>query len=142
MKANHWRHLFLLVLIFGLVAPSYPADNGAAPPLKLVAYYFHATQRCVTCMAIERYSKEAVQTKFGEPLKAGVIEWQVVDVEQPKNRHFIQDYRLVTSSLVLVKFNNGKRGEWRTLDKTWTLVRKKADFLQYVQSNVATFLGN
>jgi len=142
LKAKHWRCLFLLVLIFGVVAPSYPADNGAASPLKLVAYYFHATQRCATCLAIESYSKEALQAKFSEQLKAGVIDWQVVDVEQVKNRHFIQDYQLVTSSLVLVSVSNGKKGKWRTLAMTWNLVRKKGDFLQYVQSNVETFLGN
>ena len=142
MKEKYWRHLFLLVLVFGLIVPSYPADNGAASPLKLVAYYFHATQRCATCMAIETYSKEALQARYGDALRKGIIEWRVVDVEQPQNRHFIQDYRLYTSSLVLVKFYNGKKGESRTLDKTWNLVRTKTDFLQYVQSNVATFLGN
>ncbi len=142
MKARFWRLLLLLVLVFGLIAPSYTADNGAASPLKLVAYYFHATQRCVTCMAIESYSKEALQAKYGDALRKGIIEWRVVDVEQPKNRHFAQDYRLYTSSLVLVKFNNGKQGQWRTLDKTWDLVRKKGEFIQYVQSNVATLLGN
>jgi hypothetical protein len=132
----------LLLLVFGLIAPSYTADNGAASPLKLVAYYFHATQRCATCMAIESYSKDALQAKYGDALRKGIIEWRVVDVEQPKNRHFAQDYRLYTSSLVLVKFNNGKQGQWRTLDKTWDLVRKKGEFIQHVQSNVATLLGN
>ena len=140
MKAKSWRLLFLLAPIICLVAPSVAADKEVASPLKLVAYYFHATQRCATCMAIESYSKEALQTKFGEQLKTGVIEWRAVDVQQPENRHFIRDYRLYTSSLVLVKFNNGKKGEWRTLDKTWSLVRKKSDFFQYVQSNVATML--
>ena len=140
MNARSWRHLFLLVLIFGLVAPSYAADKGAPSPLKMVVYYFHATQRCATCMAIESYSKEILETKYGAQLKAGVIQWQVVDVEQPKNRHFIQEYRLVSPSVVVVRIENGKRGTWQTLEKTWTLVRKKGEFVQYVQSNIDKLL--
>jgi len=141
MKARSWRHLFLLVLIFGLVAPSHAADNAAPPPVKMIVYYFHATQRCATCMTIESYSKEILGTKYGAQLKAGVIQWQVVDVEQPKYRHFIQEYRLVSPSVVVVRIENGKRGQWQVLDKTWTLVRNKAEFFQYVQSNINKLLG-
>ena len=140
MKTKSWQRFFLLVLILSLAAPSYSADKGAPSPLKMIVYYFHATQRCATCLGIESLSKEVLQTRYGGQLKAGVIEWQVVDVEQPKNRHFIQDYRLVTSSLVLVRFNNGKKGNWRTLEKTWNLFRKKNEFLQYVQSNIDKLL--
>jgi len=93
-------------------------------------------------MAIESYSKEALQAKYGDAMRKGIIKWRAVDVEQPKSRHFAQDYRLYTSSLVLVRFNNGTQGQWRTLDKTWDLVRKKGEFIQYVQSDVATLLGN
>jgi hypothetical protein len=140
MKSRFWRLLFLVVLVSSLVMPSFPADKGAAPPLKMVVYYFHATQRCATCKAIESYSKEVLETKYGAQLRAGVIQWQVVDVEQPKNRHFIQEYRLVSSSVVVVRIENGKRGRWQTLDKTWTLVRKKGEFVQYVQSNINKLL--
>ena len=140
MKTRSWQRVFLLVLVLSLGAPSYPADKGAPPLVKMVVYYFHATQRCATCMAIESYSKEILGTKYGAQLKAGVIQWQVVDVEQPKNRHFIQEYRLVSPSVVVVRIENGKRGRWQTLDKTWTLVRKKGEFVQYVQSNINKLL--
>jgi len=140
MKVSFCRLLFLLVLVFGLMAPAYPADKGAPPPAKMTVYYFHVTQRCATCMAIESYSKEILETKYGAQLKAGVIQWQVVDVEQPKNRHFIQENRLVSPSVVVVRIENGKRGRWQTLDKTWTLVRKKGEFVQYVQSNINKLL--
>jgi hypothetical protein len=140
MKGRFWLLLFLVVLVSSLVMPSFSADKGAPSPLKMVVYYFHATQRCATCMAIESYSKEILETRYGAQLKAGVIQWQVVDVEQPKNRHFIQEYRLVSPSVVVVRIENGKRGRWQTLDKTWTLVRKKGEFVQYVRSNIDKLL--
>ncbi len=142
MKNKSLKCLLLLLLAAGLAGSLHGADKSAPSPLKLVAYYFHPTQQCVTCRTIQAYAKEAIEAKYGDLLKAGVIEWRPLDVEQRPNNHFIGDYRLVTSSLVLVKFNNGKKGDWRTLEKTWTLVRKKAELIQYVQANVEKFLEN
>lgn len=93
-------------------------------------------------MAIENLSKEILETRYGAQLKAGAIEWQSVDVQQPKNRAFIQRYQLVSSSLVVVRFNNGKQDRWRTLDQTWSLVRKKDDFTRYLQTNIDKLLGD
>jgi hypothetical protein len=140
MKARFCLLLILVALVSSPVASSFSADKGATSRLKLVVYYFHATQRCATCMAIESYSKEVLDTRFGAQLTLGAIQWQVVDVEQPKNRHFIQEYRLVSPSVVVVMIENGKRGRWQVLDKTWTLVRKKSEFVQYVQSNINKLL--
>ncbi len=142
MKIKSLQHLLLLLLGASLAASLCAADKSAPSPLKLVAYYFHPTQQCVTCRTIQAYAKEAIEAKYGDLLKAGVIEWRPLDVEQRANNHFINDYRLVTSSLVLVRFENGKRDKWQTLDQTWTLVRKKASFVQYVQANIEKFLGN
>ncbi len=119
------------------------ATNVGATPsgVRIVAYYFHVTMRCVTCRTIEQYSREAIEQGFREELTKGLIEWRPVNVQLAENRHYIQDYRLVTRSLVLVKMNGGKQIEWRNLDKVWDLVGKKSDFLNYVRTNVRTFLG-
>jgi hypothetical protein len=140
LTTRYGRWTLLPVLLFGLVAPVLPARAASPSPLKMVVYYFHATKRCATCMAIENLSKEIVETRYGAQLKAGVVQWQSVDVQQPNNRQFIQQYRLVSSSLVLVRVDNGKKGRWQTLDKTWLLIRKKNDFTQYVQSSIDRFL--
>jgi hypothetical protein len=111
-------------------------------PLRVIAYYFHATVRCQTCRAIEAYSREVIEQTFAEDLKKGTIEWRPINIQAPENRHFIQDFRLYTRSLILVKVRNGKHVEWKNLDKVWDLVRDKGEFLKYVQSNVSAFLRN
>ncbi len=117
--------------------------NAAAAPsgVRIVAYYFHVTVRCVTCRTIEQYSREAIEEGFRDELTKGLVEWRPVNVQLAENRHYIQDYRLVTRSLVLVKMKGGKQVEWRNLEKVWDLVGKKPDFLNYVRTNVKTFLG-
>ncbi len=118
--------------------PSVTADS----PLKVVAYYFHVTVRCVTCRTIEGYSREAIEQGFPKELKAGEAEWRLVNVQLPENRHFIRDYQLYTRSLVLAKIRGGKQVEWRNLDKVWELVGRKGEFFKYVQSNVKVYLGD
>ena len=141
----------LLVLVLALVCAVSPGLGASAapagaparpsPPVKIVAYYFHVTVRCVTCRAIEQYSRDAIDQGFREELKKGVIEWRPVNVQLLENRHYIQDYRLITRSLVLAKVRDGKQVEWRNLDKVWELVGRKADFFKYVQANVKAYLG-
>lgn len=124
--------------------PSEPARASvpADPPLKVVAYYFHVTVRCVTCRKIESYSREAIEKGFAKELKEGAVEWRPVNVQLPENRHFIRDYRLFTRSLVLVKIRGGRQVEWRNLEKVWELVGRKGEFVNYVQSNVRAYLGD
>jgi hypothetical protein len=118
--------------------PAVTADS----PVKVVAYYFHVTVRCVTCRTIESYSREAIEQGFAKELRDGTVEWRPVNVQLQENRHFIRDYQLYTRSLVLAKIRGGKQVEWRNLEKVWDLVRRKGDFLRYVQSNVKAYLGD
>lgn len=119
---------------------SNPAMAEPGSRTKVIAYYFHLTVRCPTCRAIEAYSREGIETAFAGDLKSGAIDWRSVDIELPENNRRVQDYQLFTSSLVLVKVRDGKQVEWRNLDKVWDLVRKKDDFLKYVQTNIREYL--
>jgi hypothetical protein len=75
------------------------ADRGLAARRtgKAIAYYFHVMVRCTTCRNIEMHSKEAIHDRFGKELAAGQLEWRLVNVQLPENRHFIEDFRLSTS---------------------------------------------
>jgi hypothetical protein len=107
---------------------------------KLIAYYFHGTFRCTTCRTIEQYSHDAIQTYFAKELGNGRLEFRPVNVEEPENKHFIQDYQLVTRSLVLSLVSDGKEMKWKNLPDVWKLVRDKDKFFQYVKDEVEKFL--
>ncbi len=107
---------------------------------KVVAYYFHGTFRCSTCRTIEQYSHDAIQTYFAKELGNGTLEFRPVNVEEPENKHFIQDYQLVTRSLVLSLVSDGKETKWKNLPDVWKLVRDKDKFFQYVKDEVEIFL--
>ncbi len=124
------------------------ATSGAASPStatkpqsdKIVAYYFHTTYRCPTCRRIEAYSKQAIESAFARELADGRIEFRLVNIEIPENRHYVQDYNLFTKSLVLARMKDGKQVEWSNLDRVWELNGDQAAFLRYVQQGIRAYL--
>ena len=107
---------------------------------RIVVYYFHGNVRCATCRKIEAYSEEAVKTTFAAELKSGAIEWRVLNIEEPANAHFIQEYQLYTRSLVLADAANPKR--FKNLEKVWALVGQKDFFFRYVQDEIRAYRDN
>jgi hypothetical protein len=107
---------------------------------KVIAYYFHTNARCSKCRKIEAYSKEAIEQGFQNELKSGALELRIVNYENPENRHFITDYKLVTKSLVLVDFVNGKQTKWTNLKLVWQLTERKDAFINYVRKEVRDYL--
>ncbi|MEO8379892.1 MAG: nitrophenyl compound nitroreductase subunit ArsF family protein [Acidobacteriota bacterium] len=112
-----------------------------APVRKAVATYFHGNVRCVTCRKIEAYAQEAVQDAFEQQLAAGTVEFRVVNVEEDANRHFIQDYQLVSKTLVVTEEVDGAVARWAKLDDVWTLVSDRTAFFRYVQGGVRNYVA-
>jgi hypothetical protein len=145
---NH-KKLTVLTLLFLLITCTCAigADNATATKAPaaqsksfIAAYYFHGNFRCATCKKIEQYSREALETNFDQQLKSGAVVFQPINIDKPENQHFVQDYRLVTKSLVLVKFENGKQTAWKNLPAVWQNVGDQQAFFQYVKKEVEAYL--
>ena len=107
---------------------------------RLIAYYFHRTQRCRTCLTIEAYAEEALRDAFPKALATGELEWHAINVEEPANEHFVEDFQITSSALVLVNTQNGEQEEWRTLERVWELVGDELRFKTYVEAEGLAFL--
>ncbi|HVP13160.1 MAG TPA: nitrophenyl compound nitroreductase subunit ArsF family protein [Phycisphaerae bacterium] len=116
-----------------------PGASGKAEP-KFIAYYFHRTLRCPTCLSIEKQSKETVESRFGGPLHDGTLAWRAVNIESDGNGHFEQDFQLQAQALILVELKDGKVARWKNLPKVWELVDKPHEFQEYVRSELAQFM--
>jgi hypothetical protein len=117
------------------------ASTNVAAPAEYVAYYFHRTARCVTCLKIENAAHDVIFRDFASQLKGGKLLFLPTNVESVGNEHFIEDYELVSQALVLVKYDDGKPIQSRNLDQIWDLVGDKPEFERYVYDEVAMFLG-
>lgn len=119
------------------VSKAEPNPSGT----RVVAYYFHLTARCTTCRSIESYSREVIEQRFARDIAKGRLEYKMVNVQLPENRHFIKDYQLFTKSLVLVRFENGRQIEYKVLNDTWELVGDKQAMQSYVEREVRGYLA-
>jgi hypothetical protein len=132
-----------LLLVLALAGPgasaaaSAPTAQAARTAPGAIVYYFHGSTRCTTCKTIEAYAHETVASAFAPDLKAGSLEWKVVNVDEPASQHFVRDYQLYTRSVVVVDAKDPKR--FKVLDRVWQLVGDKAAFQRYVEQEVRAF---
>jgi hypothetical protein len=75
---------------------------------KVQVYYFHGTQRCATCLAIEENARKTLQNYFPEQLKNGTIQFASVNIDEKENFKLAEKYEAGGSALWLTKISNGK----------------------------------
>ena len=128
-------------------SPSVPGtvlvtDETSLPTNGVVAYDFRNTQRCPSCITIEDWTSGVLKTEFAAQLADGTLIWRPLDVQQPANAHFIQDYQLTSISVVLVRYTNGKPGKWENLQNVWQLLGDQKAFEDYIKSSTRSFLDS
>ncbi len=117
-----------------------PSDDQS-DTIQVIAYYFHNTKRCQTCLKIETTARKAMEEIFAENFASGELVWHSLDMEKPENEHFVYDYALAMPSLVLVLTKDEIEVDWKRLDDTWTLIRNKENFINYVVEETQAYLG-
>ncbi len=117
------------------------AAEAEAGDSKIIVYYFHGNARCKTCLTIEMYALEAVETGFPEALKANRIDFLTVNLDLAENEHFIDDFQLSARTVVIQKVVDGKGGAYLNLTRVWELVGNKEAYIAYVQEETGKFLN-
>lgn len=97
---NRLLLLGILPLLFACVGGSTnnksQAQTKAVGPNDVVVLYFHGKQRCVTCNAIERLTKEVVDSLANEQ-----IAMQVIDLSKSENEALADQYQVTWSALIV-----------------------------------------
>ena len=151
MKRNIlWLGLLLVVAAVSAVAADSPSPKPSAPATaatntpnqQVIAYYFHGTVRCETCLKIERQARDVIEQRFQTELDAQRLVFKPLNYDLPENAHFQQDYKLPCPSLVLVRQKDGKDEKWTLLGNTWQLVEDPVKFNNYIETEVNKFLSD
>lgn len=133
------RFYMSLLMLFVFAAFSKPCF--AEKENKTVVYYFHGHARCVSCRKIESYTREALEEYFYDEISSGEIDYQVVNIDEKENKHYLQYYKLYTKSVVLSKVIDGKEVEYKNLEKVWQYLRNKDKFYEYIKTEAESFLN-
>ncbi len=122
-------------------ATSEPTSKPAAAKMhKVIVYYFHGNVRCPTCIKIEAYAREAIESAFANELRSGKLQFIVINAQKPENEHYIYDYKLVSKSLVVSEVSGDKELRWKNLNRLWELIGNKRAFMKYVQDQVRDYI--
>jgi len=114
--------------------------KGSKVIYEITAYYFHGTQRCATCLSIEKQSKAALDTVYSDKTSAMKIQFVAINTQEKENQHFVNDYHLDGSSLILTVRKNQKEVKWKNLQDVWLFTNDSSKFYDYVKSETMQFL--
>jgi hypothetical protein len=132
----------LAMVAVAFVAQMFPRVAAAAdaPADRVLAMYFHRTERCPTCLKMGSYTEEAVKTGFAEQLKDGTVAFYYVDFQDKKNAKLVKGYDVSGPALIVAKIKGKKVKEFKDLEDIWTNVTDKEAFIKYVQGNISAYI--
>lgn len=111
-------------------APAHNAEKSVVAGITTV-YYFHGDRRCVTCKKIEELTRNALSLNFGHEMETGTVLFRSVNLDEPENEHFVQDFGL-DSKIVVIQ----KGDKFEKLPEVWTLVKNPEKFTAYIRQGV------
>ncbi len=111
--------------------PAVTTASAAASP-EVVVYYFHGTMRCKKCLAMEAYARDAVETRLADKVRSDAIGWRTANFDLPENKHFVKDFALTASAVVVIRYADGMPVQWKKLDRIWDLVQDEGAFKDYI----------
>ena len=116
------------------------AQADDPPADRVVAMYFHRTERCPTCKMMGSYSEEAVKKGFPSQVESGSVEFRYIDFQQPKNAKLTKAYKVTGPALIIADVKDNKVSDYRDLKEIWVKVREKPEFIKYVRTNIQAYL--
>jgi hypothetical protein len=105
-------------------------ETAALKP-KVEVHYFHVTDRCAACIAIEDVTRKTLTTYYKSELANGTIIFSVLNVDDDENKAISEKYQAFGSSLFVTKIFNGKE---TTTDLT-------GDGFKYAKNKEDKFIG-
>lgn len=120
------------------VHPSPPGVTGSG----LVAINFHGATRCRSCRMIGEQSRRVVEAGRRDGWLPADTEWQEIDFDEPSNQHWVNDYHLTSSTVVILRREAGQVVKWERLDGVWDHSRDPAALSNYLGREITRFAGN
>jgi hypothetical protein len=115
-------------------------NKSARQSERVAVYYFHGDIRCKTCLTIESMAKDAVEEIYASDIAQGRVEWEIVNFDKPENEHFIDDFELPGSSLLLAYYNLDQLTNWKILQDVWFNYHDVEEFNKYINDEIDQIL--
>ncbi len=123
------------------------AAPGTTPQVEpasdqLGIYFFHATARCVSCVAVESTMEELLKTEFASQYNRGQIIWKTLDYEKPSSAELSSRFKVAGIAVVLARLkDNQLQDNGKSLDKVMALTGDKPALAAYLRDEIRQMLG-
>ena len=124
---------FLMVMLMMQCMPAMSQTSGpkTQAPVKLEAYYFHLTSRCVTCKAVEAEARKNLESLYGSK-----VTFQSINLEDSANSKLVEKLGISGQTLLIVRgekqinlTNEGFLYARNNPEKFKVIIREKVDGL-------------
>lgn len=114
--------------------------GAAVRPDGVTVINFHGAKRCRTCNRIGELAKQTLDDEFSTEQKSDHVHWEIINYDQPGHGHYAKDYGLVSSTVLVTLWRDGKEVKWERLDAVWDHVGDEPKFRAYVAQGVRDLL--
>lgn len=142
--------LFAALLLTALVVPAPGpalADSilpdgclGNLNDNQVIVYYFHRKFRCQSCEILESTLQNTMQVTYAAHFGAGRLAMCVINVDDPENRHYLEQFKILSNSIVIVEKKGGVVSRYKTLEAIWDVSEDRDAITHMLRTEVAGFL--
>jgi len=123
------------------VSQATEATEGFTRPDGVTVINFHSDKRCRTCINIGNLARETVDEHFAGAMESGVMHWENINYATPENAHLVTEYELVSSIILITRWEDGKEKAWQRLDAVWDHRNDEPTFKSYVAREIETLMN-
>jgi len=122
--------------------PKVAKEEPKKEKAKVVVTFFQTTHKCASCIIIEKFTSEALNRFYTRQLADGTVQYQTINVDEPGNEHYVDEYQLVSKTLVISLYQGKKEVKWKNLMEIWNLLNNEEGFVQLVKDTIDGYLAS
>ncbi|NTW33207.1 MAG: hypothetical protein HGB12_11395 [Bacteroidetes bacterium] len=108
---------------------------------KVLIYNFHVTNRCPSCIAIEKATTKTLSAYFATEVKQGRIKRQVLNVDKKANKFISEKYEAFGSGLFVTRVFKGKETTTDLTGDGFKFAKNKEEkFIEILKNKISEYL--
>ncbi len=107
---------------------------------QVVVYYFHRKFRCQACEVLESTLQNTMQIIYADHFGAGRLAMCIINVDDPGNRHYLEQFEILSNSIVIVEKKSGVVSRYKNLESIWDVSQDREAITQMLRTEMAGFL--
>jgi hypothetical protein len=105
-------------------------------PNGMALVLFHYTKRCDQCLAMEKFARDVLKDEFPEMINRNQIHFRQIKMDLPENRKLLERFGIITSTLVIIRFEEMREDSILVLDRSWALYDNETEFKQMLSEEL------